>query len=157
MRRISKQFKTGVNDMNKNDMNKKVLDAIDAGDHKRLEELAKDGADLSSASESGRTPVFHAVWRGKGDDKCLAVLVKYGADLKATDETNSAPAHIAVINGNYKHLQILAENGSPLEVINNWGRTPYSLTPIGSRRKCAEMSTNLAKCAEILIKHDADW
>lgn len=56
----------------------------------------------------GRTPLFHAVMRGKLN--CAAYLLSKGADVNSPDRNGTMPIAMAIRNGHYKVVQTLLQS-----------------------------------------------
>ncbi len=74
-------------------MDNRVYEAIEAGDHEKLEELTKNGTNFNDVDMYGELPAHKAArW---GYYKCLKILVENGSSLDSTNNNGYTPVQIA--------------------------------------------------------------
>ena len=109
--------------------------AVRHGNHDIIELLAKSGANLNAADNSGWTPLHWCVF---SDFKptavaSIALLTKLGARTEVFDEEGLTPMHWAFSNEHPEMVMALVSAGGNLEAIGPSGRTPFLHALMGNR------------------------
>ncbi len=86
--------------------------AVWRGQHERLKELIKEGAQINVAGKDGQTPLHVAV--ASGNIKAIPVLLAARADLQTKDAQGLTPVAAASRAGETKMVRLLVEAGSPV-------------------------------------------
>ncbi|KAJ3686875.1 hypothetical protein LUZ61_016039 [Rhynchospora tenuis] len=107
-----------------------------------IEELGFD-PNLVPDGDTGKTPIFHAIYGGHIDT--VRYLLDHGANPNARDRDGFTPLHSAVLEGNAEILDLLLSRGGPIEARNIAG-TPLIL---------ATCNTDCS-CMKVLLRHNAD-
>jgi ankyrin repeat protein len=106
--------------------------------------LLEHGADIGQANRRGITPIHYAAARGQHE--ALIKMIERGGDVAARAGDNTA-LHFAIMMEDSTAIRILVENGAPLEVADDYQRTPLLLIARESG------NTELAK---LLVTHGAN-
>ena len=88
------------------DLNKRLIEAVNAGNKEEIEVLVKMGAD-ATANQEGFKPLYVAAW--KGDKTSTQLLLDYGATLNAATPTGSTALHIAAHFGHRDEVELLLQ------------------------------------------------
>jgi len=76
--------------------------------------LIEARADVNTANESGRTPVYIAA--SEGNPECLRMLIAVGADVTTPDNDRTTPLRIAEQYGNQQCVDMIEYK---LDQLNN--------------------------------------
>ncbi|KAH7110640.1 hypothetical protein B0J13DRAFT_591111 [Dactylonectria estremocensis] len=87
-----------------------------------VNQLLKNGADVTSRDDDGWAPINLAA--GKGHEVVTRLLLEKGADLEAEDEDGYTPLSLAAVNGHEAVARVLVEKGANLEAKTDNGSTP---------------------------------
>jgi ankyrin repeat protein len=116
--------------------------AARAGDLDVMRRLASAGANLSIPLEDGRTPLMVAAaaetdgirarLEGPAEPRVIEavkLLLELGADVNAVDKAGNTVVHVIARGrpGFDNVLQLLADHGAALDVVNHDGETPLTL------------------------------
>ena len=129
-----------------------IFNAINAGNHKLVEVLVKNGADINQLNSSGETPLVVACdWPniieillnananpniGKMkplhvytlynnlNEQILDLFLKNGADINCIDMYGETPLHYAYMQGNKKIIDLLLKKGANMNIKNKQGKIP---------------------------------
>ncbi len=100
--------------------------AAELGDVAMVEALLDKGAILDSRDADSRTPLFRAAARGHFDP--TNVLLTHGADPNAAEATQGqTPLHRASENGQILIVELLLDQGAPVDTIDGNGFSPLML------------------------------
>ncbi|XP_057335583.1 putative ankyrin repeat protein RF_0381 isoform X1 [Microplitis mediator] len=125
------------------DINNSLHCAIIQNNYERIENLAKNGADINNTVYFNKSPLILAV--EEGNKPVVELLIKNGADINFVTEYGET-AIVAAINNNYLELvEILIDAGADINP------APGPLAPLERA-----ISTNKYKICEYLIKCGAD-
>lgn len=97
------------------ELNASVIDAVEAGDFNRLQQLIQRGASLNAKTRSGITALSLAVIRG--ETQIARYLIERGATLDARDKSGDPMSpghgviHWAAIYGRTEILEMLLDRG----------------------------------------------
>jgi ankyrin repeat protein len=106
--------------------------------------LIENGADIDKANNRQVTPIHYAAARGQHE--ALVKMIERGGDIAARTGDNTA-LNFAIMMEDSIAIRILVENGAPLEVADDYQRTPLLLI--------ARESGN-TKLARLLVAHGAN-
>jgi len=104
--------------------------AIRDGDHVRVQNLLRSGADVNAADADGTTALMHSVI--ESDVKMMKLLLDSGADVNAKNGQDSTALLYASVNLDMARL--LLDRGARVNVKSKTGATPMSVavTSFGS-------------------------
>ena len=102
-------------------------DAVSCGDIQAVETLVDGGANINAKGMYGRTPLYYAALCGQSE--AVAYLLAKGANPKigASWKDNNTPLHVAAEHGDLACVQILVNNGVPVDIRNSSKQTPLLL------------------------------
>jgi ankyrin repeat protein len=88
----------------------RLTEALRAGDHKAIQALLKQGADVNAADPDGTTPLQ---WAVRSDDAdTVEMLLRAGANPRAANRYGVTPLSLAAAYGNAEILEILMNDGA---------------------------------------------
>lgn len=90
-------------------LNRKLIQAVDAGNPKKAGTLLSKGADVDSKDGLG-TALAHAVWRANAE--MVKMLLERGADVNAANSAGDTPLIKAAQEGQSEIAKILLEKGA---------------------------------------------
>jgi ankyrin repeat protein len=107
-----------------------LMSAIRNGDHARVEQLIRAGADANVADDDGTTALMHSVI--ESDVKMMKLLMDHGAALNAKNGMGSTALLYAVTN--FSKTKLLLDAGADVKVKNSRNATPMTVavTTFGS-------------------------
>ena len=107
-----------------------LLVAIRNGDHTRVEQLLRAGADVNTVDNEGTTALMHAVI--ESDARMMKLLVGNGARVNAKNALDSTALMYAATN--LAKTRLLLDVGADVHVTGKRGATPMSVaaTTFGS-------------------------
>ncbi len=115
------------------------------GHLKTVQLLLQFGVDPNVQSETGQTPLLHAVWNGHLGIVIL-LLAEKKVDCDHRNKFGRTPLSYAAERGHLKIFQLLLGHGADLELKDNLHRTPLAY---------AAGRSNL-KIVQLLLEHGAD-
>ena len=124
-----------------------LVEAIQAGDKKKVLDLIQAGADLNVRAKNidGRTPLELAI-RGSDKDilmEMVYILIQNGAWVRQTNSTSGQPIHAVVNIGNWdkrmKVLHTLINEGADINAQDNDGNTMLGLSVIMNEKEWIKM------------------
>lgn len=77
--------------------------------------------DINITTESGRTPIHHAAFRGSLE--CCQLLIQHGANVAVQDRDNKLPFDYALKNGHYEVVKLLLQSGFNSPKVGSGGDT----------------------------------
>src|SRR3546814_5544129 len=99
-----------------------LAEAVARGDAARIRALAST-ADLSAHGEDHITLLEWAIWNQQPDS--LSALLEAGADPAAPGMDQETVAHMAAMVNDARYLQVLIDQGAPIDLVGaRGGRTP---------------------------------
>lgn len=111
--------------------------AIRAGDVEKVETALKNGADVNSPDNWGRTPLIVALQQGKAP--VVELLVNRGASVAATDAWGRTPLLVATQLKNKAAIRLLLENKSDVNAANKNDITPLIAAAQTGNQEAATM------------------
>lgn len=84
--------------------------------------LIEYGADYNEKESDGKTPLHWACYRNYTE--VVEVLINSGADVRARTDVGTTPLHLV---RSAEAARLLLENGANPNVVDRWGKTPYSI------------------------------
>lgn len=120
-----------------------LIEAVEAGDARRVRSLLAAGADPNTTSLGGKTVLMLATMRGYLD--IIEVLLAAGADVNARKENGSTALILAVLFGYVDLVRVLLE----------WGADPDVQTPRGTTAERWAQSVGFTDIVELLRNADA--
>jgi ankyrin repeat protein len=117
-----------------------LMRAAKHGDHRAVEILLNNGADVSLKQRQGSTALLFACGFGRGQSafaedvgiepdflKTVQMLVDRGADVRASNDAGGTTVHFAAQSGFNSIVRFLARRGAPLDQKDKQGRTPVDV------------------------------
>src|SRR3546814_6378129 len=115
-----------------------LAEAVARGDAARIRALAST-ADLSAHGEDHVTLLEWAIWNQQPDS--LSALLEAGADPAAPGMDQETVAHMAAMVNDARYLQVLIDQGAPIDLVGaRGGRTPI-FSAVENRRDRSEEHT----------------
>ncbi|KAL8860295.1 MAG: hypothetical protein Q9178_003266 [Gyalolechia marmorata] len=111
--------------------------------------LLNFGAAIEARSDSGKTPLIHAILHCFGERlEMIQLLLKHGAAVEARDNTGTTPLMFAIMNDDLEIAQLLLNFGAAVEARYDLGKTPlmYAIWDTFEER---------LKMVQLLLKHGA--
>ena len=121
----------------RNDLNKALLLASEAGHSKIVDTLIDAGADANAKDKDGETALMLAV-RGN-HSKIVGALIDAGADVNAKDKDGETSLMLAVRGRHSKIVGALIDAGADLTARNKDNKTALEIAIDGYRFKIAEI------------------
>lgn len=102
-----------------------LMEASKNNDLKKMEDLIKQGANVNSADDRGRTPLMYAA--EAGSQQAIEKLVKnHHANVNATDENDQTALMKSAIMGKNDGVKFLLDNKAKIDEYDRFGRTALS-------------------------------
>ncbi len=99
-----------------------LMDAAKNNDLKKMEDLIKQGANVNSADDKGRTPLMYAAQAGS--QQAIEKLVKaHHADVNAKDVNDQTALMKSSIMGKNDGVKFLLDNKAKIDEYDKFGRT----------------------------------
>jgi len=86
---------------------KKLLEAVKAGNHASVKELIESGADVNQPDKQGWTPLIWAAAKGNLD--IVGLLLQHGADVSKVGRDQRTPAMVALAAGQAEAVKVLRQ------------------------------------------------
>lgn len=122
--------------------------AVNARDSVKVSGLVKQGANLNSQDNDGRTPTMVATYNN--DIATAKVLIEAGADVNIRDKMSNNPFLYAGAEGYLEILKLTVEHGADPSLLNRFGGT--ALIPAGEHGH-VEVIQYLLQNTKIDINH----
>jgi len=125
-----------------------------------IKDLISKGIDLNetTADQDQYSAVHFAAWDNKSD--ILDYLIKNGADPNIKGNDGLSPLYLACVNGNYKSVKCLVDNGAEINRLYNGfgieGLSDFYSEEGGTVLRAAIINVEL-EIAQYLIDHGADF
>lgn len=108
-----------------------------AGDLKRVQQFADEGANLDASLQRGETPLIVAALEGHSE--VVKFLIARGATVKARNDRGFTALHAAAYRGHLAVVKLLMVNDINLnDAENRFRATPLHLAAEDNRRNVAE-------------------
>lgn len=102
-----------------------LMQAAQSNDLKKMEDLIKQGANVNSADDKGRTPLMYAA--EAGSQQAVERLVKnHHANVNAKDENDQTALMKSAIMGKNDGVKFLLDNKAKIDEYDRFGRTALS-------------------------------
>lgn len=102
-----------------------LMQAAQNNDLKKMEDLIKQGANVNSADDKGRTPLMYAA--EAGSQQAVERLVKnHHANVNAKDENDQTALMKSAIMGKNDGVKFLLDNKAKIDEYDRFGRTALS-------------------------------
>eukprot|EP00753_Platysulcus_tardus_P002824 PLAT11933.1.p1 GENE.PLAT11933.1~~PLAT11933.1.p1 ORF type:complete len:1147 (-),score=522.20 PLAT11933.1:222-3395(-) len=145
------------------------------GHQQCLEVMITRQFSLQGRDEAGRSAMFYAA--GNGHLPCLALLLDYAPELlDVGDQRGNTPLHVAAMRDHGASVQLLLESAAPVDVLNaaahtamhlarspavlellwQFGGSPYLLDVAGRSPLFFACATGRADCVRVLLGMDSD-
>jgi uncharacterized protein len=126
-----------------------LLVAIRDGDHARVQQLLRAGADVNTKDADGTTALMHSVI--ESDVPMMKLLLDSGAEVKAKNVLGSTALMYAAVN--FEKTRFLLDRGADVNVRGKSGATPMSVavTAFGSTRVLKLLMAKGAKAENRLM------
>lgn len=86
--------------------------------------LISNGADVNIRTNMGETALYLSTWVTYNHPNIMQLLINSGANLSTSNECFGwTPLHFASMNGNYRAVKLLINNGSPIDIQDSQGQT----------------------------------
>jgi ankyrin repeat protein len=154
-----------------------LIEAVKAGDPKRVQVLLRRGDDPAATDPNGLTPLHHAA--GHGFLQCAELLVDAGASHGARDAQGRAPLHLAARRVKPDLVQFLLDRGADPKIGDNRGRLAihssaaknalssfkllHAVTPVdavdndGITPSMCAAASNAAETLRFIVGHGSSW
>lgn len=134
------------------DLNKKLLDAAEAGDTSEVQSLLRGGADANPKGSYGHTALMGAAVRGHTDT--VRTLLKAGADVNAKGNTGRTALMEAASEGYTDTMRALIEKGADVNAKDNEGWTALFWATFSRRTDTARFLLEKGADANAKNKYD---
>jgi ankyrin repeat protein len=125
-----------------------ILSVVQSKDANALNKLLRNGADLSTRSDDGKTALHLATIANKIDN--VRRLIDSGIDVTSIDNDGCLSIHHAASRGHADILQILGSLASNLDIVNNAGDTPLHLAASQGHSKCISLLVEMGATIKLL-------
>src|SRR6266513_1845337 len=132
------------------DLNKKLLDAAEAGDTAEVRSLLREGANPNAKGGYGSTALMGAAVRGHTET--VRALLEKGAEVNAKGNTGRTALMEAALEGYTETVRTLLEKGAEVNAKDNAGWTPLFWAAFS--RRTDTVRALLEKGAEVNAKDD---
>jgi ankyrin repeat protein len=123
---------------------RRLVDAINAGDRTTVQVLLKQGVDVNVPDADGTTALH---WAVRHDDLALVnLLIRAKANVRAANRYGVLPIRLAAINGNAAIVEALLKSGAD----------PNSSTPEGETVLLTAARSGSVDTVRLLASHGAD-
>ncbi len=129
-------------------MNISIIEAAESGDTSRVLQLIRDGADINTRDEQGRTPILAATHGNQADT--VRALIEAGADINLQDHKLDNPFLYAGAEGLLEIVKILNDAGADPAITNRYGGT--ALIP-ASEHGYVDVVRELLTGSEVDVNH----
>jgi ankyrin repeat protein len=128
-----------------------LMEAAKNNDQKKMEDLIKQGANVNSADDKGRTPLMYAAQAGS--QQAIEELVKnHHADVNARDVNDQTALMKSAIMGKNDGVKFLLDNKAKIDAYDKFGRT--ALTYSARQNHTEVLKTLLHKNADPNIRDE---
>nr|WP_233567070.1 ankyrin repeat domain-containing protein [Cohnella endophytica] len=135
-------------------MNESLVRAAANGDTNKVMQWIKDGADINTRDENGRTPILAATQGNKVDS--VRALIEAGADINLQDDKLDNPFLYAGAEGLLEIVKLMIDAGADPSITNRYGGT--ALIP-ASEHGYVEVVKELLTRSKVNVNHvnDLGW
>lgn len=128
--------------------------AVENGNISKITSFIKDGADINSVNQEGRTAAMIATYNN--DSETVKLLIENGADVNIQDNMKNNPFLYAGAEGYLEIVKLTAEAGADPKLLNRFGGT--ALIP-ASEHGYVEVVKALLENTDIDVNHvnDLGW
>ncbi|OLD81297.1 MAG: hypothetical protein AUF67_08710 [Acidobacteria bacterium 13_1_20CM_58_21] len=134
------------------DLNKKLLDAAEAGDTAEVQSLLREGANPHAKGGYGNTALMGAAVRGHTET--VRALLDKGAEVNAKGNTGRTALMEAALEGYTETVRTLLEKGAEVNAKDNAGWTPLFWAAFS--RRTDTVRALLEKGADVNAKNKYD-
>src|SRR5438552_2925014 len=134
------------------DLNKKLLDAAEAGDTAEVQGLLREGANPNAKGGYGNTALMGAAVRGHTET--VRALLEKGAEVNAKGNTGRTALMEAALEGYTETVRTLLEKGAEVNAKDNAGWTPLFWAAFS--RRTDTVRALLEKGADVNAKNKYD-
>src|SRR6266480_3898114 len=134
------------------DLNKKLLDAAEAGDTAEVRSLLREGANPNAKGGYGSTALMGAAVRGHTET--VRALLEKGAEVNAKGNTGRTALMEAALEGYTETVRTLLEKGAEVNAKDNAGWTPLFWAAFS--RRTDTVRALLEKGADVNAKNKYD-
>lgn len=121
--------------------------AVRDGDHRKLEQMVRDGADTTATNQEGLTLLHFAAETGR--QECVKILLFYNCvDVNARDNSETplgplrtTPLHLAAAEGWPQIVVCLLEYGADIDAVTVNGWTPLHYMHITEKMSSGKMES----------------
>jgi|GEM_PF-6090457 len=119
-----------MQEMQKDGMNKMLLEGAKQGDCAIIRSLLKDGAEIDATNETKATALIAAA--AGGHAKACAFLIRKGANLEAKDHNETTALMHAAIRGHVDACALLLDKGADIHATDWAGRKAIAYARSGT-------------------------
>ncbi|WYZ43460.1 hypothetical protein EsH8_VI_001159 [Colletotrichum jinshuiense] len=113
--------------------------------------LLERGADVTVATNDGRTPLYTA--SQNGHPEIIKLLLDKGADITVVTKHGQTPLHAASENSHPEVVRLLIELGSDINTATNNGLTPLHLASENGHPEVVRLLIELGADTTVVTKH----
>ena len=134
---------TKLTQMQQDELNNKLINAVKNGDIKNVRELIEKGADVDAKDKSRWTALHWAACSGKVDISTF--LIEKRADVNAKNNDGGTALHWAALNEHVDIAKILIENGADVDAKDKNNETAVEIAIKCGYHQIAELIKNSKK------------
>ncbi|KAJ9585380.1 hypothetical protein L9F63_002840, partial [Diploptera punctata] len=116
------------------------------GNTRMVDYMLKHGADITSQTKDGDSPLYLAVYRATKtprafDPACINVLHNAGCDINMPKFHGYTPLHLAARAGNTSLVRWLLAHGADPDSLSNGNKKPVDIANANGHRKVVSLLT----------------
>jgi ankyrin repeat protein/beta-lactamase regulating signal transducer with metallopeptidase domain len=129
---------------------KSLCEAVVDGDIEQVKSLIKNGTNVNTKGNSGRTALHYAAEKGFTD--IAELLISEGADVNARNESRGTPLHRAAALDHPEVVKLLIAKNVDVNARDNVGNTPLHLAARRIKKDAVELLMN--KGADVNVRNN---
>lgn len=120
-------------------LNQALLEAAEKGDHKRLNNLILQGADIHYV-DGGAFPLMHAA--KLKNSRCVEILINAGAHVNQKTPSGYSALHAAASFGSIDNVELLVKHHADINAKDEDGDSPLLLAAMVGHIECVRFIVN---------------